>query len=83
MNITEKDIHLFFIQFIEHSFPSLYMTFHSFKHFLNNLGITMHVDLLEVIFETNIRDLLWTNLSFDYLLIALICLDPNCPQIKS
>ena len=39
LDITEKDIHSFFIEFIEHCFPSVYMTSHSFKHFLHNLGI--------------------------------------------
>ena len=78
LNISEKDIHLFFIQFIENCFPSVYMTFYSFKHFLNNLGLKMSVRLMKVIFITKRED----HMSFEELLMALICLDPHCPLIN-
>ena len=56
-NINEKDINLFFIEFIDHCFPSVYMTFNSFKHFLKDLGLELSVRLMKRIFYNNNRDL--------------------------
>ena len=77
LNISEKDIQLFFIEFIEHCFPSVYMSFTSFKYFLQDLGLSIPSRLMKAIFKINNRNLL----SFEELLIALSSLDPHCPQI--
>ena len=77
LNITEKDIHLFFIEFIEYCFPSVYMTSHSFKHFLKDRGLILPGCLIDEIMNYK------NCLSFGKLLIALIYMDPHCPHSKS
>ena len=79
LKITEKEIHLFFIGFIEYCFPSVYLTFCSFKHYLENLGLILPDYLMKTIFEINTRKLMY----FEDLLIALICMDPLFPHIEN
>ena len=80
LNISEKDIQLFFMEFIEHCFPSVYMSFISYKLFLNNLGLTIPDGLMKLLFIIiDNQDFL----SFEELLTALICLDPHCPDINT
>ena len=79
LNITEKDIHLFFIEFIEHCFPSVHLSWQSFHYFLHNLGIILPNYLIGVIMNFKRS----SHLSFENFLIALICMDPHCPHSKS
>ena len=78
LNITEKDLHLFYIEFIEHCFPSVYLTFYSMEKFLENFDLTIPAYLVERFFNTDIRN----QFSFEDLLITLTCMDPHCPHIE-
>ena len=59
LKITEKEIHLFFIDFIEYCFPSIYMTWSLFKYFMDDLDLILPAYLMQKIFEINTRKLLY------------------------
>ena len=51
LNITEKQIHKFYIDFIEHCFPSIIMSFVSFEDYLRKYGFKTSQKLLMKLFN--------------------------------
>ena len=82
-NITKKQIELFFIDFIEHCFPSISMTFHSFKTYLKKYGFVWCEKNLRRMFYGFFYDSIqFTGVCLveGELLIGLSFLDNDCPS---
>ena len=86
LNITEKQIQLFYMDFIEHCFPSVVMSFVSFKDYLGKYGFKSNGKTLNRFFDAFIKD---TNLNdrnflfFEELLLGLAHIDPKCINNES
>ena len=81
LNITEKHIQLFFIDFIEHCFPIIVMSFVSFKDYLGKYGFKTTEKTMKTLFnwlrmDTTFNHYSRSYLGFEDLLIGLACLDP-------
>ena len=84
-NITEKQIELFFIDFIEHCFPEMAMNFPSFKAYLKKYGLFYSEKYLQRIFYGFVGGSEQFNLLALFegeLLIGLAYLDFECPSYK-
>ena len=82
LSITKKQIHLFYIDFIEHCFPSVYMSFMSFKDYLGKYGFKTSDKPLKRIYKAFMKDDLFTHhseddLLFEELLLGLAHIDPQ------
>jgi len=62
INITEKDVERLFEDYVDHCFPSFYMTLNSFKSYMDKYG-----------FETNDNKLILLFRSFNYMRTGFIC----------
>ena len=83
LNITEKQIKLFFIDFNEHCFPSGFMSFISFKDYLGKYGFKPSQKLMKRLCKSFIRFKYFNrprgdHLLFDELLLGLAHIDPQC-----
>ena len=86
LNITEKQIQFFYIDFIEHCFPNTLMSFLSFKDYLGKYGFKTSEKLMKRLFigffrfeyiecpRSNRKD----DLIFEELLFGLAHIDPQC-----
>ena len=82
LNITEKQIQLFFIDFIEHCFPTVVMTFTSFKDYLKKYGFETSEKIMKRLYN-GFLDYTLLNCECHYisyldLLLGLAYIDPHC-----
>ena len=84
-NITEKQIELFFFNFIEHCFPAIFMTFSSFKTYLKKYGFVESDECLQRMFYGFKLHLI----NFDEIVLlegdllrGLAFLDNECPSYE-
>ena len=88
LNITEKQIKLFYIDFVEHCFPTIGMTFTSFKDYLGKYGFKTSEKSMKRLFNIFLGNTILNNdsklcLYFFNLLTGLTYMDPlNCCRIK-
>ena len=83
--ITEKQTEMFSIDFTEHCFPSMVMTFHSFKTYLKKYGFICCEKYLQRLFYGfgQYSGRYSTNILIEgELLIGLAFLDIECPSYK-
>ena len=86
LKITEKEIQLFLIDFIQHCFPTEVMSFVSFKDYLKKfIDFPVEDKCLRRLF--NGCAIYWNNygsfVRFHYLLTGLAYLDCECPSFRS
>ena len=80
LNITGKQIQIFYKDFIEHCFPSVYMTFVSFKDYLGKYGFRTSEKSMKRLFngfmkDTQLYEYRGDDLSFEELLIGIAHID--------
>ena len=76
----EKEILRLFGQFIQHTFPSQYMTLHSFDNFMTRVGLADMAQGLQTDMPSLFRAFAYTGanyLSFNELLLGLCAMDRN------
>jgi Ca2+-binding EF-hand superfamily protein len=75
-NISEKDVERLYGDFVEHSFPSRFLTKDSFKNYVSKYGFEKNESRLQLLF--NALNYLGTGfLSLHELLIGLASMEPN------
>ena len=81
LNITEKQIQLFYMDFIEHCFPTTAMTFISFKDYLGKYGFKTSEKIIKRLFNNFSNDTTLNErdeyLLFVDLLLGLADIDPQ------
>ena len=81
LNITEKQIQLFYMDFIEHCFPTTVMTFTSFKDYLAKYGFNSSEETMKRLFNIFLNDSTLNKrdqyLYFVDLLLGLADIDPQ------
>jgi Ca2+-binding EF-hand superfamily protein len=81
-NITEKDVERLYGDFVEHSFPSHFLTKDSFKDYMSKYGFEKNDSRLQLLF--NALNYLGTGfLSFHELLIGLASMEPNTKHAEA
>ena len=84
LGITKKQIDLLFIDFFEHCFPSVSMTFDSFVDYLSKYGFretnTEMRRLFNAFKEYYTTNCTWDFLSFEFLLLGLAYIDGDGPH---
>ena len=83
LNITEKQIQLLYIDFIEHCFPSIFMSFISFKDYLRKYDFITNEKTMKRLFYGFMQKVYFTDhpgfhLLFEELILGLAHIDPQC-----
>ena len=82
LNIFDKEIQLFYIDFFEHCFPSLFMSFVSFKDYLGKYGFKTLEKSMKRLFNCFMKDTevfghIGNDLLCEELLLGLAHIDPQ------
>ena len=83
LNITEKQFQLFYIDFIEHFFPTVFISFISFKDYLGKYGFKIPEKWIRRLYNSFLRDTfsfkhIGHDLLYEELLLGLAHIDPQC-----
>lgn len=79
MKITENDVERVYLDFLDHCYPSIYMTVDSFKQYIIRHGFEMQDSRLKRLFNAfNYRNNGF--LSFQELLLGFVCIERDTPH---
>lgn len=81
--MTESSVHEVFMEFIEHCYPSTYMSMESFRVYFLKYGLALENDRLLRLFTafSQCLDQRRPNcVDFHDFITSLLCIEPNCPS---